>query len=64
MVFSQKLFNENDPICRSKIFQLLGTSDIYDNKDEYGVDILLTRKDLFQGLELERLNLRGKMDFG
>ena len=56
MTFSQKLFELNDPICRSKIIEILGRTHISENlKDPYGIDILFNRKDLFFGIELERI---------
>ena len=60
MSFYQKLFELNDPICRSKIIEILGSNHISENvKDPYGIDILINRKYLFFGIELERLyNIR------
>ena len=56
MVFSQQLFESNDPICRRKILDILGNDHIVENtKDKYGIDILLNRSDLFVGIELERI---------
>ena len=56
MTFSKRLFDNNDPICRDKILELLGTINIYENtEDIFGIDILINRKDLFYGIELERI---------
>jgi len=56
MTFSQKLFDSNDPICRNTIIDILGQDHILENtEDPFGIDILINRKDLFIGIELERI---------